>query len=184
MERRGEERRGEERRGERARKLFQARFCDILQTHNLFSPIFSLPSCAGRHLEGSCAWGEGWHQPGLQWHSSFSAPQQPQNGAFHRFQVSLSQNHSETMCVLIRCISCLVDIFLVNTGIVKSGNARVEVETRCICTHVVRPERMPCEAASIVGFVGEGLHQCCWEATKEQVTLNLDHVGPLDLTTI
>ena len=49
----------------------------------------------------------------------------------------------------------------------------------------MRPERMPCEAASIVGFIGEGLHQCCWEGTNQQeMTLNLDHVGPLDLTTI
>lgn len=51
----------------------------------VFFPVFPLP-CAGRHLEGSCAWGEGWHQPGLQWHSSFSAPQQPQMERFIVFR--------------------------------------------------------------------------------------------------
>lgn len=77
-----------EREGYRVRKLLQVSFCGILQTHTVmcfFFPVFSLP-CAGRHLEGSCAWGEGWHQPGLQWHSSFSAPQQPQMERFIVFR--------------------------------------------------------------------------------------------------
>ena len=122
-----------EREGYRVRELLQVSFCGILQTHTVmcfFSLFFlslvqegilkahALGAKVGINL-GSSGIVRSQRLSSLRWSvSSFSG----------QFESESFRNNVRYVYFiddkLIRCISCLVDIFLVKTCLVKSSNAR------------------------------------------------------------